>query len=71
MDGGRDVAIGAAESFAGYVDLVHGKAYESKGGKEVERVIRAEAAEVRKAFGEVLGNNPPPDPTKTSNGAGT
>jgi elongation factor G len=30
------VAIGAAESFAGYVDLIHNKAYQLQGGKEVE-----------------------------------
>jgi elongation factor G len=30
------VAIGAAESFAGYVDLIHNKAYQVQGGKEVE-----------------------------------
>jgi elongation factor G len=30
------IAIGAAESFSGYVDLVHRKAYQSKDGKDVE-----------------------------------
>jgi elongation factor G len=30
------VAIGAAESFVGYVDLIHNKAYQLQGGKEVE-----------------------------------
>jgi len=30
------VAIGAADSFSGYVDLVHRKAYQSKDGKDVE-----------------------------------
>ena len=30
------VSIGAAESFAGYVDLIHNKAYQFQGGKEVE-----------------------------------
>ena len=30
------LAIGAAESFSGYVDLVHRKAYQWDGGKEVE-----------------------------------
>ena len=30
------VAIGAAESFSGYVDLIHNKAYQMQGGKEVE-----------------------------------
>lgn len=32
---------------------------EVKAGKQVERAIRDEAATVRKAFGEMLGNNPP------------
>ena len=41
------VAIGAAESFSGYVDLVRGKAYQVQGGKEVEVPIPANlAAEV-------------------------
>ena len=30
------VAIGAAESFTGYVDLIHRKAYQVQGGKEAE-----------------------------------
>jgi elongation factor G len=30
------IAIGAAHSFTGYVDLVHRKAYQSEGGKDVE-----------------------------------
>ena len=38
------VAIGAAESFTGYVDLVHGKAYQSQGGKEVEVPVPANLA---------------------------
>jgi elongation factor G len=33
------VAIGAAEHFTGYVDLVHGKAYQMQGGKEAEVAI--------------------------------
>jgi elongation factor G len=33
------LAIGAAESFKGYVDLVHRKAFELQGGKEVEVAI--------------------------------
>lgn len=41
---------------------------EIKSGKEVERAIRAEAAEVRKAFGEVLGNAPPTDPPRPNGG---
>ncbi len=41
------VAIGAAEAFSGYVDLLHQKAYQSEGGKEVEVPIPANlAAEV-------------------------
>jgi len=41
------VAIGAGESFAGYVDLVHRKAYQLQGGKETEVAVPANlAAEV-------------------------
>ncbi|MGZ6269339.1 MAG: elongation factor G, partial [Candidatus Limnocylindrales bacterium] len=36
------LAIGAAETFSGYVDLVHRKAYRLEGGKEVEAAIPAE-----------------------------
>jgi elongation factor G len=36
------LAIGAGESFSGYVDLVHRKAYKSEGGKETEIPIPAE-----------------------------
>jgi len=39
------LAIGAAESFTGYVDLVHRKAYKLEGGKEVEIPIPAELAD--------------------------
>jgi elongation factor G len=38
------VAIGAAESFSGYVDLVHRKAYQDQGGKEVEVPVPANLA---------------------------
>jgi elongation factor G len=38
------VAIGAAESFSGYVDLVHRKAYQLQGGKEVEVPVPASLA---------------------------
>jgi elongation factor G len=38
------VAIGAAEHFAGYVDLVHRKAYQQQGGKEAEVPIPANLA---------------------------
>ncbi len=41
------VAIGTAESFSGYVDLVHRKAYQEAGGKETEVAVPASlAAEV-------------------------
>ena len=41
------LAIGAGESFSGYVDLVHRKAWKVDGGKEVEIPVPAElAAEV-------------------------
>jgi elongation factor G len=41
------VAIGAAEAFSGYVDLVHRKGYQLQGGKEVEVPVPANlAAEV-------------------------
>ncbi len=36
------IAIGAAESFSGYVDLVHRKAYRFDNGKDVEMPIPAE-----------------------------
>jgi elongation factor G len=39
------LAIGAAETFTGYVDLVHRKAYKLEGGKEVEIPIPAELAD--------------------------
>jgi elongation factor G len=35
------VAIGAAENFSGYVDLVHRKAFQLQGGKETEAAIPA------------------------------
>jgi elongation factor G len=41
------VALGAAESFTGYVDLIHGKAYQVQAGKESEIPVPANlAAEV-------------------------
>jgi elongation factor G len=36
------IAIGKAESFSGYVDLVHRKAYKLEGGKEVEIPVPAD-----------------------------
>ncbi len=39
------VAIGSAESFNGYVDLVHRKAYTLQGGKEVEGPVPANLAD--------------------------
>jgi elongation factor G len=39
------LAIGAAESFSGYVDLVHRKAFQLQGGKEVEVPIPANLAD--------------------------
>jgi elongation factor G len=39
------LAIGHAESFSGYVDLVHRKAFQLQGGKEVEVPIPAALAE--------------------------
>ncbi|MEI7743560.1 MAG: elongation factor G [Chloroflexota bacterium] len=39
------LAIGAAETFTGYVDLVHRKAWTFEGGKEVEIPIPAEMAD--------------------------
>ncbi len=39
------IAIGAAHSFSGYVDLVHRKAYTTEGGKEVEVEVPAELAD--------------------------
>jgi len=49
------LAIGAAESFEGYVDLVHRKAWHLEGGKEVEIPIPAElAAEVARRRDQLL-----------------
>ena len=39
------IAIGAGESFSGYVDLVHRKAWKIEGGKEIEIPIPAEMAD--------------------------
>ena len=39
------VAIGAADSFSGYVDLLHGKAYQLQGTKEVEIPVPANLAD--------------------------
>jgi elongation factor G len=39
------IAIGAADTFTGYVDLVHRKAYRFEGGSEVEIPIPAELAD--------------------------
>jgi elongation factor G len=39
------IAIGAADSFTGYVDLLHKKAYQLTGGKEVEIPIPANLAD--------------------------
>jgi elongation factor G len=39
------LAIGAAETFTGYVDLVHRKAYRFEGGREVEVPVPAELAD--------------------------
>jgi elongation factor G len=39
------VAIGTAEAFTGYVDLVHRKAYQLQGGKEVEVPVPANLAD--------------------------
>jgi elongation factor G len=49
------LAIGAADTFQGYVDLVHRKAWRSEGGKEVEIPIPEElAAEVAKRRDQLL-----------------
>ncbi len=39
------LAIGAGETFSGYVDLVHRKAYRFEGGKEIEIPVPAEMAD--------------------------
>jgi len=39
------IAIGAAETFTGYVDLLHRKAYQLQGGKEVEVPVPANLAD--------------------------
>jgi elongation factor G len=49
------LAIGAAESFSGYVDLVHRKAWQLEGGKEVEIPIPADMeAEVARRRDQLL-----------------
>jgi len=49
------VAIGAGESFVGYVDLVHRKAYQLQGGKETEVAVPANlAAEVASRRDQLL-----------------
>jgi elongation factor G len=49
------VAIGAADSFSGYVDLLHGKAYQLQGGKEVEVPVPSNlAAEVASRRDQLL-----------------
>ncbi len=39
------IAIGAAESFTGFVDLIHRKAYQFQGGKEAEVAVPADLAD--------------------------
>jgi len=39
------IAIGAAHTFSGYVDLVHRKAYRTEGGKDVEMPVPEELAD--------------------------
>jgi elongation factor G len=39
------IAIGTADTFSGYVDLVHRKAYRFEGGKEIEIPVPAELAD--------------------------
>jgi elongation factor G len=39
------IAIGAAHSFTGYVDLVHRKAYTTEGGRDVETAVPDELAD--------------------------
>lgn len=53
------------ETKLGIASAVTALTTELQGGKEIERQLLAEAAEVRKAFGEVLGNRPPPDEKPT------
>jgi elongation factor G len=49
------LAIGAAESFTGYVDLVHRKAWQLEGGKEVEIPIPADMeAEIARRRDQLL-----------------
>lgn len=49
------LAIGAAETFEGYVDLVHRKAWRSEGGREIEIPIpEALAAEVSRRRDQLL-----------------
>jgi hypothetical protein len=42
------------------------KAEISSGADGATKALQAEAAEVRKGFGELLGNNPPPDTSESS-----
>src|SRR5580765_1657519 len=49
------IAIGAAHTFSGYVDLVHRKAYQTDGGKDVEIPVPDElAAEVASRRDQLL-----------------
>ena len=60
-----NLAIGAAESFEGYVDLVHRKAWKFDGSKEVEIPIPDELA-ARSQRAATSCSRPPPRRTTTS-----
>lgn len=57
-----DLRKGIETAKAGIAGAIAELTSELESGKEIEKAIRAETAEVRKAFGEVLGNNPPAEP---------
>ena len=60
------LAIGAAESFTGYVDLVHRKAWHWDGGQEVEIPIPAELEARGRRPAATSSSRRPPRPTTTS-----
>ena len=57
-----DLRRGLDEAKSGIGRAISELTSELESGKEIEKAIRSEAAEVRKAFGEILGNNPPAEP---------
>ena len=61
-----DLRRGLDEAKTGIAKAIGELTAEVQSGKEIEKAIRSEAAEVRKAFGEILGNSPPAEPEPQS-----